>query len=52
LDGEFPRFGYPRVVFLFTKFPLRQQISYLFYFPHFRYFAAHEHTHDCLEVLI
>jgi hypothetical protein len=34
------------VVFLFTEFPLRQQISCLFYFPHLRYFVTHEHTLD------
>jgi hypothetical protein len=32
------------VVFLFTELPLHQQISCLFYFPHLRYFVAHEHT--------
>jgi hypothetical protein len=40
------------VVFLFIEFPLRQQISYLFYFTHLRYFVAHEHTLGCLEVII
>jgi len=29
LDSEFPGFGYPGVVFLFTEFPLHQQISCL-----------------------
>jgi hypothetical protein len=51
LDSEFPRFGCPGVVFLFIEFPLRQQISCLFYFPHLRYFVAHEHTLGCLEVI-
>jgi hypothetical protein len=40
------------VVFRFTEFPLRQQISCLFYFPHLRYFVAHEHTLGNLEVII
>jgi hypothetical protein len=52
VDSGFPRFGCPEVVFLFTEFPLRQQISCLFYFPHLRYFVAHEHTLGNLEVII
>jgi hypothetical protein len=52
LDSGFPRFGCSGVVFLFTEFPLRQQISCLFYFPHLRYFVAHEHTLGYLEVNI
>jgi len=52
LDSGFPGFGCPGVVFLFTEFPLRQQISSLFYFPHLRYFVAHEHTLGYLEVII
>jgi len=40
------------VVFLFTEFSLRQQRSCLFYFPHLRYFVAHEHTLGYLEVNI
>jgi len=40
------------VVFLFTEFPLRQQISCLFYFPRLRYFVSHEHTLGNLEVII
>jgi hypothetical protein len=44
LDGGFLGFGCLEVVCLFTEFPLRQQISCLFYFPHLRYFVAHEHT--------
>jgi len=52
LDSGFPGFGCLRVVFLFTKFPLRQQISYLFYFSHLRYFVAYEHTLHNLEVNI
>jgi hypothetical protein len=38
--------------FLFTEFPLRQQISCLFYFQHLIYFIAHEHTLGNLEVII
>jgi hypothetical protein len=52
LDSGFPRFSCPRVVFLFIEFPLRQQISFLFYFQHLRYFVAHEHTLGCLEDII
>jgi hypothetical protein len=51
LDSEFLGFGCPGVVFLFTEFPLRQQISCFFYFTHFRYFVAHKHTLGCLEVI-
>jgi hypothetical protein len=52
LDSRVLGFGCLGVVFLFIDFPLRQQISCLFYFPHLRYFAAHEHTLGCLEVII
>jgi len=51
LDSGFLRFGYFGVVFLFTEFPLRQQISCLFYFPYLRYFVGHEHTLVNLEVM-
>jgi hypothetical protein len=44
LDSEFLEFGCPEVIFLFTEFPLHQQISCLFYFPHFRY-LLHMNTH-------
>jgi hypothetical protein len=48
----YPGFDRPGVVFLFTEFPLHQQISCLFYFPYLRYFIAHEHTLGNLEVII
>jgi hypothetical protein len=38
------------MVFLFTEFPLHQQISCLFQIPHLRYFVAHKHTLGYLEV--
>jgi len=41
-----------RVIFLFTEFSLCQQMSCQFYFPHLRYFVAHEHTLGNLEVII
>jgi hypothetical protein len=52
LDSGFPEFGCPEVVFIFTKFPLRQQISCLFYFSHLRYFVEHNHILGNLEVII
>jgi hypothetical protein len=52
LESECPGFGCPGVVFFFTEFPLRQQISCVFYFLHLRYFVTHEYTLDCLEVII
>jgi len=48
----YPVFGCTGVVFLFTEFPLRQQISCLFYFPHLRCFVAHERILGNLEVII
>jgi len=52
LDSGVPGFGCPGVVFLFTEFPLRQQISCLFQILHLRYFVAHKHTLGYLEVII
>jgi hypothetical protein len=45
-------FHCPGVVFLFTEFPLCQQIPCLFYFSYLRYFVTHKHTLGNLEVII
>jgi hypothetical protein len=34
-DSGFRGFGCPRVVFLFSEFPLRQQIFFVILIPHF-----------------
>jgi hypothetical protein len=52
LDSGFPEFGCSGVVFLFTEFPFRQQISCLFYFFVFKIFC-YTQTHTwLLEVII
>jgi hypothetical protein len=52
LDSIFSEFGCHDVVFLFTEFPLRQQISCLFYFSAFKIFCCTQTHTWLLDVII